>query len=310
MSSASSAIAPQSSSPSPAVPGEYWTWRDYSIHYVKAGQGQQGRPPLLLVHGFGASTDHWRKNIAELQQDFEVWAIDLLGFGRSQKAEAAYGWELWRDQIHDFITQVIGQPVVVAGNSIGGYICFALAATHPESVRGLVSLNSVGRFSDGSAPAGPAPSPSQKLLGQAGKWLINQDAATWLLFKFVQRKAYIRKVLAQVYVNQSEVTPQLIDEIYRPACDEGAARVFALIFRAAAKGQTLDELMAQMRTPLLAIWGEGDPWVNCRARGEKYAQFYGDRLTQVYLNSGHCPHDDTPTEFNQALRDWVLATVA
>lgn len=59
----------------------YWNWRGWRIHYVQ--QGHQG-PCLLLVHGFGASTDHWRKNIAELSQQFRVWAIDLLGFGRSQ----------------------------------------------------------------------------------------------------------------------------------------------------------------------------------------------------------------------------------
>jgi len=46
------------------------------------------------VHGFGASTDHWRKNIAELRNDFEVWAIDLLGFGRSAKPNWQYSGDL------------------------------------------------------------------------------------------------------------------------------------------------------------------------------------------------------------------------
>ena len=68
-----------------SIPGAYWQWREQSIYYVRAGQGHPQRPPLLLIHGFGASTDHWRKNIAELSKDFEVWAIDLLGFGRSAK---------------------------------------------------------------------------------------------------------------------------------------------------------------------------------------------------------------------------------
>ena len=103
------------------IPGTYWQWRGQSIYYVQAGQKQSGRPPLLLIHGFGASTDHWRKNIAELSNDFEVWAIDLLGFGRSAKPDWEYGGDLWRDQLNDFITDIIGQPVVLAGNSLGGY---------------------------------------------------------------------------------------------------------------------------------------------------------------------------------------------
>lgn len=51
---------------------QIWRWRDQTVHYVRVGEGAPDRPPLLLVHGFGASTDHWRKNLAELQADFEV----------------------------------------------------------------------------------------------------------------------------------------------------------------------------------------------------------------------------------------------
>ena len=69
-----------------AIPGQYWEWRGQQIYYVKAGR-RGDRPPLLLVHGFGASTDHWRKNVVGLSDEFEVWAIDLLGFGRSAKPD-------------------------------------------------------------------------------------------------------------------------------------------------------------------------------------------------------------------------------
>ena len=64
-----------------SIPGNYWQWRGHSIYYVQSGQNEGQKPPMLLVHGFGASTDHWRKNIKQLQEKFQVWAIDLLGFG-------------------------------------------------------------------------------------------------------------------------------------------------------------------------------------------------------------------------------------
>ena len=67
------------------IPGKIWQWRGHSVYYVQAGYAHPQRPPLLLVHGFGASTDHWRKNISGLCEDFQVFAIDLLGFGRSAK---------------------------------------------------------------------------------------------------------------------------------------------------------------------------------------------------------------------------------
>lgn len=112
----------QSFSPQITAPtGNYWHWQGHEIYYVRAGQPQPDRPSLLLVHGFGASTDHWRKNIEGLQDQFQVWAIDLLGFGRSAKPALEYSGQLWEQQLLDFIDQVIGEKTVVAGNSLGGY---------------------------------------------------------------------------------------------------------------------------------------------------------------------------------------------
>ena len=143
----------------PAQDGAYWQWRDYRIHYTKAGADQATahpeRPPLVLIHGFGASTDHWRKNVAELQSDFEVYALDLIGFGRSSKPNTGYSPELWRDQIADFITSIIGRPAVVAGNSIGGYSSLFTGATRPDAIAGVCMLNGVGSFSEQQTTAEP-----------------------------------------------------------------------------------------------------------------------------------------------------------
>jgi pimeloyl-ACP methyl ester carboxylesterase len=67
------------------VPGQYSKWRGHNVYYVQTGEKQPQLPPLLLVHGFGASTDHWRKNLTGLCADCQVFAIDPLGFGRSPK---------------------------------------------------------------------------------------------------------------------------------------------------------------------------------------------------------------------------------
>jgi pimeloyl-ACP methyl ester carboxylesterase len=65
-----------------------WNWRGHQIKYTITGEGQ----PLLLIHGFGASIDHWRKNIPMLAEGgYQIYAIDLLGFGGSDKAPIDYG---------------------------------------------------------------------------------------------------------------------------------------------------------------------------------------------------------------------------
>jgi pimeloyl-ACP methyl ester carboxylesterase len=281
--------------------GAYWTWRDYQIYYVQAGTRQSHKPPILLVHGFGASTDHWQKNIADLQDEFEVWAIDLLGFGRSTKADTQYSADLWCNQLYDFINEVIKTPVAVAGNSIGAYTALATNALFPEVTRGVVLLNPVGRFSDTPAPR---PSPAQQAVGNAAKFLFNQDWVSWLIFKSVQNKNYIRKTLQKVYVNPSEVTEELVENLYRPSCDKGAATTFARLFRS-PKGEPVDSLLEKLQHPLLVIWGEKDPWIgNAQARGAKFEQYYPAAITH-YINAGHCPHDDAPGLVNPLMRDWL-----
>ncbi|MEB3309738.1 MAG: alpha/beta fold hydrolase [Snowella sp.] len=293
----------QATSPyqSSTVTGTHWQWQGHNIYYVKAGDRREDRPPLLLVHGFGASTDHWRKNIAELQQDFEVWAIDLLGFGRSAKPALAYGGELWRNQLQTFICEVIQQPTVLAGNSLGGYCSLSVASYHPDLVKGVVLLNSAGPFSD--TVASNKTNPVQIFLRN----LLLQPWASYLLFQYVRNRKNIRKTLEKVYLDKSAITDQLVEEIYRPSCDAGAPQVFASVFKT-PQGDTVDSLLASMQCPLLMLWGEGDPWMKARDRGAKFKQYY-QNITEYYLNAGHCPHDEIPEQINQLIRGWMLTTV-
>jgi pimeloyl-ACP methyl ester carboxylesterase len=84
---------------------------------------------------------HWRHNLPVFSQHHPVYALDLLGFGSSEKVVANYGIPLWMEQVHDFWQTFIQTPVVLVGNSIGSLICLATAATYPQMVQGLVMLN-------------------------------------------------------------------------------------------------------------------------------------------------------------------------
>ena len=286
-------------------PGTYWRWRDQPIYYVHAGQSHPERPPLLLVHGFGASTDHWRKNVAELKDRFEVYAIDLLGFGRSAKPEQTYSGNLWRDQLHDFITEVVGRPAVLAGNSLGGYACLCVAVQRLESAAGLVLLNSAGPFSDTtSAPPEPK-GPLAEAWSNLVRSVLLQPWASFVLFQWIRQRWVIRRTLEQVYLDHSAITEQLIDDIYRPSCDAGALGVFASVF-SSPQGEKVDVLLRQLRCPLLMLWGEGDPWIRARERSAKFREVVPE-LTEHFLNAGHCPHDEVPEQVNQLLTEWVLA---
>jgi pimeloyl-ACP methyl ester carboxylesterase len=234
-----------------------------------------------------------------------VWAIDLLGFGRSAKPNLDYSGQLWRDQLRDFIAANIGRPVVLAGNSLGGYVSLCVAAQCPEWAAGLVLLNCAGPFSE-AEPQAPR-NPVQTAVGKAMRSLLLQPLPSFLLFQYVRRKSMIRRTLEQVYLDTTVITDELVEDIYRPSCDSGAAQVFASVFKT-PQGDRNDTLLQQMRCPLLMLWGEGDPWMDARTRGAKFREHY-PTLTEHYLQAGHCPHDEVPGQVNSLLRDWVLSTV-
>lgn len=281
----------------PAFPGKTWLWRGERIYYVKGGESST-KQRILLIHGFGASTDHWRKNIGVLAGDFEIWALDLLGFGRSAKPASHYSVDLWREQVRDFITEVIGSPATIVGNSLGGYVATSVAADRPELVSSVVLLNSMGSFVNPNATS----TPFQKKVNNLLSNILRQPSANQLLFRYMQRKSFIKSTLLKVYANPEAVTDRLVEEIYRPACEEGAIDVFSSIF-SSPPGEKIDRLLARMNCPLLLIWGEKDPWVNARNRSKKFREYY-PQLREYYLDSGHCPHDDTPEQVNFLLKNW------
>lgn len=267
--------------------------------YVQAGT--QG-PNLLLIHGFGASTDHWRKNIEGLCDRYRVWAIDLLGFGRSPKPKANYGADLWRDQIQAFCEQVISEPVYLAGNSIGAYVSFCVAVDHPEWVKGLILLNCAGPF----APDPNAKPPARFSMAKLTKGFLNLPGVipvlSFFIFHQFRRRTKIRQILLKVYANPTAVTDRLVEEIYRPAFDYGALGVFSSVFRT-PPGRTLDQLCETLKVPMLLLWGKQDPWM-LPSKAEQIQAAY-PTADLIYIDAGHCPHDDNPEAVNRALADWM-----
>ena len=116
-------------------------WRGWQTRYTCVRSAGNSSTPLLLLHGFGGSIGHWRHNLPELGQHHTVYALDLLGFGASEKVTASFGIELWVEQVYDFWRSLVKQPVILVGNSIGSLVALAAAAAHPEIVRGIVMLN-------------------------------------------------------------------------------------------------------------------------------------------------------------------------
>ena len=279
-----------------------WSYAGHPVHAIAAAPAEPEGPAILLVHGFGASTDHWRHNIPVLAQRHEVHAIDLLGFGRSAKpAELAYGGPLWRDQLAAYVSERIGRPTVLVGNSLGGFSALAAGAAMGDQAAGVVLLNAAGPFSDEQAPPKGWGAITRQTIAGA---LLKSPVLQRLLFENLRRPATIRRTLNQVYVDKTNVDEALVEAIRRPSLDPGAFGVFRTVFDI-PRGQPLDELFAQLTCPLLLLWGIRDPWINAVGRRAAFQRHAPAGTSEVVLEAGHCPHDEVPDQVNAALLDWI-----
>jgi pimeloyl-ACP methyl ester carboxylesterase len=275
------------------------------VHGLRVAPERPEGPAVLLVHGFGASTDHWRHNIPALASRHEVHAIDLLGFGRSAKPQGpAYGGALWRDQLSAYVRERIGRPTVLVGNSLGGYAALAAGAALGPEAAGVVLVNAAGPFRDEQGePQQGWGAIARRTIGAA---LLRSPVLQRLLVENLRRPATIRRTLNQVYIDRTNVDEALVEAIRRPSLDPGAFGVFRTVFDI-PRGQPLDELFAELEAPLLLLWGIRDPWINAAGRRANFQRHAPADTREVVLEAGHCPHDEVPAQVNAALLDWLAS---
>ncbi|KAG0590779.1 hypothetical protein KC19_1G126000 [Ceratodon purpureus] len=283
-----------------------WAWRGYSIAYTVQGSG----PPVLLVHGFGASIGHWRRNIGVLAGSNTVYAIDLLGLGASDKpSKFQYTMETWAEQLVDFIKEVVGEPTVLVGNSIGSLACLiASAEAAPlKLVRGTVLLNCAGGMNNKAVTDDWRLKLALPLLWFID-FILQQPSIASRLFNRIKSRDNLKTVLQSVYSNKEAVDDELVEVILKPADTEGALDAFVSIITG-PPGPKPDTLIPAIENPILVLWGDEDPFTPIDGPVGKYFQALPETNPKVQLhllNSvGHCPHDDRPDLVHEKLLPWL-----
>lgn len=287
-----------------------WMWQGFPICYQT--QGTQG-PPVILVHGFGASWGHWRKNIPELAKTCRVYALDLIGFGGSAKPtpgelkpgeQIEYTFETWGQQVADFCQQVIGEPAFLVGNSIGCIVVMQAAVLNPAIAHKLALLNcSLRLLHDRKRIT----LPFHRRLGAP---LLQRILKTrWIghyFFKQLANPKTVRKILLKAYVRSEAVTEELIELLMAAAGDSGAADVF-LAFTGYSQGPLPEDLLAVLPCPAILLWGEKDPWEPI-SLGQELARFPQVEKFIPLPEVGHCPQDEAPELVNPILQDWIRSS--
>jgi pimeloyl-ACP methyl ester carboxylesterase len=279
-------------------------WRGYRIQYAVQGIGQ----PMVLIHGFGACIGHWRKNINELASaGYQVWTLDLLGFGQSDMPTLDYTLELWQDLFKDFWDEHIQQPAVWVGNSIGGLLVLMILADYPQMGTSGILLNSAGSL---NIRREEAILPLRIVMGPL-RMMLRSKLFGPFFFNQVRGKKAIRNSLFQIYGNKEAITDELIDMLHQPSCNSGACHVFMSVLTG-PPGPRPSELLPRIQQPLLVLWGEDDPWAALRT-----AKVYQDLSAnpnaqpsvtfEIIPKTGHCPHDERPEIINPMIINWLTS---
>ncbi|WP_309735573.1 alpha/beta fold hydrolase [Chamaesiphon sp. OTE_75_metabat_556] len=279
-----------------------WMWRGHQINYQSAGGTGAA---VLLIHGFGASVGHWRKNLPVLAANCRCYAIELIGFGGSDKptpgAEIEYTFETWAEQVVDFCREVIVTPTILGGNSIGCIVALQAAVTEPKLFIGVAMLNCSLRLLHDRKRA---EMPFYRRWGAPIlQSILTIPAIGKFFFQQLAQRKVVRNILLQAYHHPEAVTEELIDILMAPAADPGAADVF-LKFTAYSWGPLPEDLLPQLACPAIAIWGAADPWEPIDLGRELMDVATVDRFVEL-PDVGHCPQDEAPELVNPLLQEWI-----
>jgi len=313
--------------PSSLYPSDWlvpWSWRDLPVSVLSApaGPATAATPPsgatpstVVLIHGFGACKEHWRHNVEPLRAERPVVALDLLGFGASAKPPSRlegeperpgsqrYGIDLWAEQVVAAIEAHVSGPVQLVGNSIGGVVALAAAARLASAgrpVRQVVLVDCAQRALDDKRLAEQPPLRrwGRPLL----KALVRQRWLTASLFGSLTRPGVIRKVLQQAYPSGANIDDQLVQILLEPALQPGASEAFRGFINL-FNDRIAPELLAELSTPVVMIWGQRDPWEPIE-EARRWAQVFPCvRQLHELPGLGHCPHDEAPEQVNPLLLD-------
>ncbi len=261
--------------------------------YVEAGL--QG-PPMILVHGISSSLDFFGPSIPLLARSFRVLALDLLGFGGSDKPKKmAYSLQLYADLIREFIEKTdaaVDGPVFATGHSMGGKYLLATALTHPGTFGKLVLSNTDGFITLPSWARG-----------------LSLPGVRHLLKPIVTRPRVAEKMLASAFHSTDNIAPETYRKILEIAMDhEAFDTVMSLnrnLLNLDLQRTGLRIRLNELRIPTLIIWGDRDRYMSPKIAHIVKREIPCSTL-HVIRDCGHSPMLEHPQEFTAAIREFIL----
>ncbi|HET9837892.1 MAG TPA: alpha/beta hydrolase [Candidatus Angelobacter sp.] len=254
---------------------------DHRIVYSEGGKGE----PVVMVHGFGASSDNWNRMAGRLTKKFRVIAPDMPGWGQSTRMDStSYAYPEQVERLHQFLAALGLRRVHLVGHSMGGFISSAYAARYPEEVVTLALI----------APHGVAePQPGELALSVAAgdNWLVARNIPEFdrLLNKVFARRPYL---------------PKSVFKLFAAYAIRGSAKSARIFAEMQTNDPTLEERLPLVKAPTLIIWGDQDRVLNVSG-AEVFRQGIKGSELLVLPGIGHMPLIESAKECAAAWMEFV-----
>jgi pimeloyl-ACP methyl ester carboxylesterase len=272
-----------------------FSWQHGRIFYKEAGAEHAG-PPLLFIHGIGAgvSSFMWRKNFDALASSFHVYALDLLGFGFSDKpAHVPYSSDLYVELIADFIREVARHKTYIIANSLGAAYGVRVADEHPSLVDALVLVSPTGADNLRSRP---------RMTGAAFYGLLQSPVLGISFYNVMASERSIRDYARkQLYYDRRRVTDRMIANYYATSHQPGAQHAVAA-FLSGYLNTDIRTAFARLSQPTTLVWGRQDE-TNPLDQAAELLKLNPRAALEVFDRCRMMPQEEHPEKFNALVRD-------
>jgi pimeloyl-ACP methyl ester carboxylesterase len=279
-----------------AVGGEAGTyqWKHGQVFYRHAGR--EDAPPVLFVHGIGAGARAfmWRRNFLSLARDFRVYALDLLGFGYSDKpAGAPYSAELYVELLSDFLGEVVGRPAGVVAHTLSAAFAVRAADERPELVGPLVLVSPTGADHLSARPG---------MTGAAFYGLLHSPVLGTSFYNAMTSERGVRDYARnQLFYEKRFVTSRLVAHYYAVSHLPGAQHA-ATAFISGYLNTDIRAPFERLRQPVTLVWGKQDAANPIEQAGQLLRLNPRTRL-EVFDRCRMMPQEEHAERFNALLRD-------
>jgi pimeloyl-ACP methyl ester carboxylesterase len=273
------------------------------VHYLDFGGSGT---TILMVHGLGGNALNWMAVGPVLADTHHPLAIDLAGFGQTPLYGRSATVGANAGLVHDFIEKVVGEPVVIMGNSMGGHIAILEAASHPESVTSMVLV-------DPAIPGIHVRRPQPRMLGAMAALSIPGLAETLVdrQLRVLGPEGLVKRALELVCADASRVDSAVVEAHIRLTRERERlgpqnARAFIQATRSIGLRMANPRFWsraAAVKAPTLIIHGSLDPLIPVAAARELHRR-RRDWELKVIDGVGHIPMMEAPGLFIEALKSW------